>query len=332
MHLRRFVPFVRLWSPAIFLLAGAAWAQDGGSAIKDASDIVFNEGVELASKQEYAKAAERFRKAIALRDTLGARIELAKCYEQLGKVASALEQWRHVQTEAAKEPDNPKAQRRRKLASDAIPALEPRLSAIVLEVPESLGKMTGFLIKLDKEPVAAVHWGQTIPADVGDHALEVTALDQVPWRKSLQVNAEKETIRIRIDPPWTTGTESNGTVSRDHTGSASGLRIVGGIGMGLGAVGLGVGGVFGGLAIARNNASNDGHCDAQDRCNRTGYDLRKEALSFATISTAAAIAGGVALTAGIVIFAIAPTKKPHDHAVNAQLQLGLSGLNVLGTF
>ncbi len=331
MHLRLFVPFVRFSSPAIFLLAGAAWAQDGGSAIKDASDIVFNEGVELASKKEYAKAAERFRKAIALRDTLGARIELAKCYDELGKVASALEQWRYVQTEAAKEPDNPKAQRRKKLASEAIPALEPRLSTIVLEVPESLGKMTGFLIKLDKEPVAAVHWGQTIPADVGDHALEVMALDQVPWRKTLRVNAEKETVRIRIDPPWTTMTESNGGGSWDHT-SSSGLRIAGGIGIGLGLAGLGIGGLFGGLAIARNNASNDGHCDAQDRCNRTGYDLRKEALSFSTVSTAAAIAGGVVLTAGVVVLVAAPAKKSSTQGVNAQLDLGLSGVNFHGNF
>lgn len=330
MHLRLIVSSVRFLGLALFLVTGSAWAQDGGSAIKDASDIIFNEGIELASKKEYAQAAERFLKAIALRDTLGARIELAKCYEELGKVASALEQWRYVQTEAAKEPDNPKAQRRKKLATDAIPKLEPRLSGIVLDVPESLPKMTGFLIKLDKEPVAAVHWGQTIPADVGEHSLEVMALDQVPWRRTITVHAEKETIRMRIDPPWTTVTQSKDGSS--PSAGVSGLRIAGGIGMGLGAVGLGIGGIFGGLAIVRNDASKAGHCDEQNHCDRTGYDLRKAALSFATASTASAIAGGVVLTAGIVLFAVAPTKTSTKPTVNASLGLGLSGVNLHGSF
>lgn len=314
---------------ALFFLSGTATAQNESSAIKDASDIVFNEGVELASKHEYAKAAERFKKAIALRDTLGARIELAKCYEALGKVASALEQWRHVYTEAAKDADNPKAQRRKKLAADAIPRLEPRLSGIILEVPESLRTMTGFLIKLDREPVAAVHWGQTISADVGEHQIEVMALDQVPWRRTVRVQAEKETVRLSIEPDWKGAGSSSNPQSSSQT---SGLRIAGAIGIGLGVAGLGVSGVFGGLAIRRNDAANDGHCDARDRCDRTGYDLRKEALSFASVSTAVGIVGGLSLATGIVLVAVAPKKSAPKQGSSVRLDLGLSGITVHGTF
>jgi hypothetical protein len=86
-------------------------------------------------------------------------------------------------------------------------------------------------------------------------------------------------------------------------------RILSFAAMGAGVVGLGVGTVFGFLAKSKLDSSNNGSpapCNKSDQCTTEGLSDRKDAGSFATISTIGFIAGGVLAAGGVVLFLTAP--------------------------
>jgi hypothetical protein len=75
----------------------------------------------------------------------------------------------------------------------------------------------------------------------------------------------------------------------------------------VGAVGLGVGAVFGLVAMSRYNDSNSsGDCQPNDHCNVNGTDERNSAYSAATVSTVAFALGAVAVAGGALIYFTAP--------------------------
>ncbi len=80
-----------------------------------------------------------------------------------------------------------------------------------------------------------------------------------------------------------------------------------GLGLALGgAVGLGVGGLFGGLAMDRKSAAG---CP-DNVCGATGdRDALAGASRFATVSTVAFVAGGILAAGGLLTFVLAPKKR-----------------------
>jgi hypothetical protein len=78
-------------------------------------------------------------------------------------------------------------------------------------------------------------------------------------------------------------------------------QTVGWITGGVGVAGLALGSVLGMMAISKNGDSNaNGHCDATG-CDAQGRSLRDTALSDATASTVAFVAGGALVAAGLVL-------------------------------
>ncbi|MCL2776600.1 MAG: tetratricopeptide repeat protein [Polyangiaceae bacterium] len=83
-------------------------------------------------------------------------------------------------------------------------------------------------------------------------------------------------------------------------------RVVGYVALGLGAVGLGFGAVYGLRSVSKRDDAKD-HCVA-DRCDADGVALRKQALDAGNISTVATIGGAVAFASGLVLVLIAPSE------------------------
>src|SRR5262249_1134827 len=84
---------------------------------------------------------------------------------------------------------------------------------------------------------------------------------------------------------------------------------------GAGVAGVIVGAGFGVRALNKNSDSKQS-CSPTDPnfCNDTGVSLRNDARTAATISTAAIVIGGAAITGGIVLFATAPSAKKPEAA------------------
>ena len=82
-----------------------------------------------------------------------------------------------------------------------------------------------------------------------------------------------------------------------------------GIGVaGAGVVGIGIGAVFGAIALSKLSESNDGPCDTGNHCTPAGLELRHQSGSATTGATISFAAGAAALAAGIGIY----LTTPHD--------------------
>jgi hypothetical protein len=93
-----------------------------------------------------------------------------------------------------------------------------------------------------------------------------------------------------------------------------------------------VGGVFGGIAITKNNQSKQ-DCSPTDPnfCNNAGVAIRQDTKTASTISTAAIVVGGVALAGGIVLVATAPSAKKPE-AARVELLPWVGGATLRGRF
>jgi hypothetical protein len=122
-------------------------------------------------------------------------------------------------------------------------------------------------------------------------------------------------------PPPTTTTSASG----------GGLRTAGFVVGGVGLASVIVGSVFGGMTIAANDTANS-NClfNNGTLCNPQGVSAGRDASTFATVSTATFIAGGVCLAAGVVLVIVGkPSKRAAAHI---EVVPSLGGLLVNGAF
>ncbi len=109
--------------------AGRADAQpDDASAT---ADQLFDEGRELARENRWAEACLRFEASLRIEPALGSRLNLAACYEHIGKLASAFRLYRES-ADLAEEAGDVK---RRDYARDHAAALEARLAELATPEP-----------------------------------------------------------------------------------------------------------------------------------------------------------------------------------------------------
>jgi hypothetical protein len=83
------------------------------------------------------------------------------------------------------------------------------------------------------------------------------------------------------------------------------LKTVGLVAGAVGVAGLGFGSVAGLVAKSKNDQALQ-NCRTSTLCSQTGLSLTNDAKSWATISTAAFVAGGVLAAGGLTMFLVAP--------------------------
>src|SRR5262249_54178883 len=155
-------------------------------------------------------------------------------------------------------------------------------------VAQAVASVPGLILARDGAMVDEAQWGTPLPVDAGLHEVVVTAPGRKAWKKQVEVTADGAAVSVTIGPPAPEAVAadkplpvapSTPSVRPEPAAAPSSAwqRPMGLAAMGFGAVGAGVGAALGGIAIQKNGKSNDGHCDAQDRCDKTGFDLRREA-------------------------------------------------------
>lgn len=310
---------------ALLLTApGVALAQDAQKATLAAS--LFEEAQKDMAAKNYAEACPKLERVVELiPDGVGAKMELASCYEGAGRLATAY--GAYVSAEGAAIRAN-QADRAGK-ARERMDALKPRLATVNLQVPEEVRKAPGFALKRDGSDVSSAEFGLSIPIDKGEHTLIATANGKPAWEKKFSINdGEKQTIKVELgtdgatpppeDPktgpndPKTTPPGGEPAKPTGETNFFSPLRIAG---LGIGIGGLAVFGAGVGLGMHAKSVYDDsnetGGCDAETNVcsSQTGVDMRSDAVTFATASTALIVIGGIMTAGGVVLFAVAPSEE-----------------------
>lgn len=251
---------------------------------------------------------------------LGARLELAVCFEGWGKLASAGEQYALVEKFASAAGQKERSKRARERAV----ALLPRVARIRIRVPQSVVRLTGVSISLDGNRLERELWDTLIPVDRGRHSVTVEATGRLPWKGLTGAVTDGVRVSVVVKEPRVDGLHVGQDESLEMTSEPVPEEaesetprpwqrpLAYGI-FGLGMVGIGV---AAGLAVdaadklrQSNTSCTPAGGKSPDLCDQPGLDLRTAGRASADASTALMIAGGFLMAGGVVVWLAAPS---HD--------------------
>lgn len=287
-------------------LLASAFLASTTPAGAETADELFERGRALAVAQRFAEACPVLAESVRIEPGIGARLWLGECYEKMGRLASALSEFKAAAAHAGQHKDD-----REKVAVRRASALDARVSRVLVLAPE------GVSLTVDGTPTAA---GVADPVDAGLHTVVATAPGFARWSASVFVPSTPGTVTVNVPalepqadappapaPPPAPATPVRPTPVAAQVPGVAPLRIASLASGALGVAALG-GGVFLGLrAKATYDSSNeDGHC-VDNACDAAGKDLRRSATQTATLSTIAFAGAGVALATSVVFFVLSPS-------------------------
>jgi hypothetical protein len=310
--------FAASWA-VVLLLAPAARAQAPASSTdKVTAEALFEEGRRLVAAGTFAEACPKFADSERLDPSPGTLLNLASCYEKLGRTATAWATYREAASAASA------AGRTEYLATAQrhAEALAPTLARLTVTVAQPV---EGMQVTRDGVRVDRAEWGTPIPVDTGMHNMQASAPGHKSWVSGVDVPKDGLQVSVAVPPLDALPGESSPPVVAPPTpaplalppsapavperaeGGGPGPRLMGLVVAGVGVVGLGVGAGFALSAKSQYNTSLS-NCEPSnpDACNGTGVSQRNDARSAGNIASVAVSVGAAALAGGAVIWLTAP--------------------------
>jgi hypothetical protein len=317
---------------ASFLLSSAALVSHDARADSAVAEALFKKGLDELNGNNFKAACADFKASDSAEASVGARLNLGKCNEKQGKLASAWSAYKSAVSLARGHDD-----KRADDANASAAALEGKYSTVkfTMKAPQQ-----GMKITIDGADTGGV-LDTDLPVDPGDHNVEVSAPGYVPQTLKLSIGAgvEKKTLDIPALAVDTTGKYSGGA-GASGGGGGSGLLVGGIVVGGIGVVGLVVGGAFGGLAISQKSTVKSTVTPAGSMTCVTAQckNALSSAKTDATVSTAGLIAGGILVAGGAALVIVGVTKGKHSDETKASWTIvpavtpNAAGAVVAGTF
>jgi hypothetical protein len=165
---------------------------------KAATQKLYDQATAEMDAKNYASACPKLEEVERLRpDGLGQKLETAKCYEGLGRLASAWSKYTQVEELAKKAGRAPEATEAATKAAE----LRPRLATLRILVPAEVRVLPGLAITRDGVPLGEAEWDTLVPVDKGRHAIVVTATGKPSWEKGVEIQADGKTTTMMIELP-----------------------------------------------------------------------------------------------------------------------------------
>lgn len=260
-----------------------------------AARALFDAARKLMLAGAFVEACPKLEEGMRLMPGLGMKFNLAECYENLGRLASAWGLYLDV-AGAAKEKHDAE---REGVARGRAQALEGRLSYLTVDLDPGTARLTGLTITRDGTPLGRGQLGSAVPVDPGAHVIHAEAPGRKPWNLSLKVAPEGVHARVKVpllvldEPPPAPPLPAAAPEPKVEDRTVSPWVWACG---GLAIVGLGVGSYFGIRAISLGDESNE-HCRGSV-CDGIGFDARNDARAAGNWSTGmftiGVLAGGAA--------------------------------------
>jgi serine/threonine-protein kinase len=294
---------------------GAGWpglanGQSGRGPDKAAAEALFEEGRQLAQDGATAAACAKFEQSESLEPAAGTLLNLADCYEKLGRTASAWGALRDATARAELAGEARRAEAARAKAASLEVRL-PRLRLVLDDAP------AGLKVQQDQRVVVDALWGTPLPVDPGRHEVSAGAPGFVSWSQAVEVPSGPTLIEVHIPrlvpatvpaPPLADERLSRGT-------APSSLGSQRTLGLAIGAAGAG------GLIAAA--IAGVGAIVLKDR------NERDTALGWAEAFDWIAVPSAVALGAGAVVYFAAPASRPPQRVVVLAPVFGAHGASLV---
>ena len=287
---------------------------------KALAEQLFEQGRELVKANKWSEACPKFEASLRYDATLGTRLNLATCYEQIGRLASAWGLFR----DSAELARGPNDAARRDYALKHAAALLPRLPKFTISGPPA--PPPGFAVTRDGVELDLATLGSALYVDPGSHEVTASAPGFEPFKATITVDeAKSESVVIpelspaksaAAQPPPKPAQPELPTVRSEAKRTQ---RLVGVGVMGGGVVLTGVGFRLGARAGSTFHDAK-ALCGTELICENSadferGKDLISRARTQATLSTVLVVTGMAAAAAGAVVWLTAPRRKGVETAI-----------------
>ena len=290
----------------VICAAGVAAADPAGKA---RADKLFEDGRKYLATKEYALACTAFEQSQEADPAIGTALNIALCYEDWGKTASAYRAYREAERLAKLKFDARATGAHKKV--DELASHVPRLR---LELPANIDPSV--VILFDGKELSLDKLADELLVDPGPHRIEARMPGRPPKAKDFDLkDGEHTTTTIDIPEAAITAPPSP---PRRKGRLYGGITLISG-----GVVAIGVASVVALKARSDYNAQ-IGMCPQFVCTSRTAYDATRNARTRANYMTVVG-AGGIVLIGAGLYLALTSHGVPAEHPKAAQLVPILGG-------
>jgi serine/threonine-protein kinase len=285
---------------------------------------LFEAGQRLVAEGRAAEACPKFEESYRLVEANGTLINLADCYERIGKTASAWLTFREVAQQSRRDGQDARAD----VAEDRAGQLAGRLTKLRIGLGPNEG-LTDVVVERDGIVLGPAALGVPVPVDPGEHEIRARAPGKQTWRQTVTAEGQGAIVEVTL-PPLETATESTEATGDDAAGPPRPWQLP----MGITLLSIGGAGVITGIALggAAKAKADGADCDADDRCSTDGLATRDDAVTLGNIGTGIGIAGAVIGGLGLTLWLTAPSDRDRaDEEPALGLWLG-DGIGLSGRF
>ncbi len=328
----------RLHGRALLMLSilvsaqGAARLAGAESTNAAAAQALFDQAKQLMTEGHVAEACPKLEESQRLDPGSGTLLNLANCYEQTGRLATAWTTYLETASAAKTSGNTQRESEARRRAA----VIAPQLSKLVITIDPETAKLPQLQVTQDGVLIAAPEWGLPLPADVGEHELDARAPGYVPFHAKVEVVGGGATTTTSV-PKLNLAMASSVTAGAAQptapaepapSGKLGTQKVAALLAGGAGVAGLALGTFFG-------LQSKSKHDDATQLCPRVdcsdprGVNLGNDARSAGNLSTAMMIVGAVGVAAGVTLWVSAPKA---ESSASARVGLGPGSVQLVGAW
>jgi hypothetical protein len=292
----------------------------------DKARTLFKEGVALSAANNCAAALTKFRAVANVKMTAQVAFNIAECEERLGKLVSALGNYRLAAAQAEGDPK----------AKDVSTRVWGRLEAVDARIPKltvqrGKGAETA-LIEFDGSEVGTAKMSTEFPADPGSHTIIARIGDKEVFRETI-VLEEKETktfeVKIEAPPPPIDKPDELNVDKKEAPPDQGRSKVPGAVILGVGGVSAALGVVF--MVLRGGTLSElDEKCGKDTTCPRSAEPIVEKGKLYTGLAEASFVVGAAGLVTGIVLLATsgppAPKPAPNGSALRGR---GVAGNGVM---
>jgi hypothetical protein len=185
------VPLRARCAAGAVVLAALAPSSLARGAEPSTAEALFREGRELLARGDYASACPKLQESQRLDPAPGTEFNLGRCYELLGRLASA---W-GAYADVAQVTHSLGQKEREMLARERVAAIEPRLSFVVVK---AASRADGLRLSRDGSPMPLAQLDVAIPIDAGNHVLAAEAPGRRSWETQFRISHEAERVVVEV--------------------------------------------------------------------------------------------------------------------------------------
>jgi tetratricopeptide (TPR) repeat protein len=286
-----------------------------GPAAADSAkaDQLFKKGKKLLAEGKFRDACAAFEASQRADPTIGTLLNVARCYEEWGKLSTAYDTYVEALRQAEEAGDD-----RAERIKERVLAIEPAVPTLVVRADS---RPVDLVVLLDGKALANGELGVPRRLDGGEHVVEYGIGDGPRKRVTVTLDdAMHETVTLEnlaemqaggpvveaLEPP-PPDPVPEGPVD-PHPGR---LRRILGISLGgTGVVMLGIASWVVLDARADYRAAKEAHCNAMNECDDVGLEQTHDARDRANVGTIVFSLGLAAIAGGVVLYLTAPDDPP----------------------